>query len=289
MPRHPRIHAANLLYHIIARGNNRQEIFLEKKDYKKFLEFLQKKKERYPFKLYGYVLMPNHFHLLMEVKEEPTSRIMQSILTSYTKYFNYVHKRKGHLFQGRYKAIMCDRELYFLELVRYIHLNPVRSKLVETPKEWKWSGHLEYTGEIRRNLIDFELIRGVFGEGQRGYEKYIKFLEDSGGREYKKEYHPKDIEPFLGNEEFVLKMSLRKKEERKKEVNLEKILSEISKEKKINPELIKGKIRIKEISEARTEFIRRSILEYGNSQASVARYLQCDQGYISKVIRNKSS
>src|SRR3990170_3468527 len=143
MPRHPRIHASGLLFHVIARGNNGQKVFLGPADYEAFSNCLRNVRNRYPHYVYAYVLMPNHFHLLMEVSDAPTARIMQSLLTGYVRGFNRTHGRKGHLFQGRYKAIVCERDSYLLELVRYIHLNPVRAGLVRRPGEWKWSGYSE--------------------------------------------------------------------------------------------------------------------------------------------------
>lgn len=286
MPRHPRIHSADLLYHLIARGNNGQEIFLDKGDYEKFLSLLKNTKEKYPFKLYSYVLMPNHFHLLLEVRYRPTSRIMQSLLTGYSRYFNKEHRKRGHLFQGRYKGIICEKENYFLELVSYIHLNPVRAKLVNSPQEWKWSGHQEYIGETKRKLIDFGLIRGIFGEGGKGYQKYRKFLEDKLGKEHQEEYYPGDIKPFLGSEEFISQLEKEPKQvklgERK---SLEQVLEEVSKKEGIRPENLRQKLRTKEIAKTRIKFIQKSTLENGHSQADVARFLNCNQAYISRVIR----
>lgn len=288
MPRHPRIHAPNLLYHITARGNNRQGIFKEKEDFKKFLEYLSKTKKRYPFKLYAYVLMPNHFHLLAEEKKDTTSRIMQSLLTTYSRYFNYTHKRTGHLFQGRYKAFICEKENYFFELIRYIHLNPIRANLARNLNEWEWSGHREYTGETKRGLIDFGLIRGVFGEGEKGYKKYTKFLEDGTGVNYRREYHPKDIEPFIGPEDFILKLSVvnRPEKSEKREKDLTKILEKVSEDMKIEAQLIKSKKRCFAVSKARKSFIRESVLDNGHSQKSVARFLNCDEGYITRIVRD---
>jgi REP element-mobilizing transposase RayT len=126
MPRHPRVHAEGLLYHVMARGNDGQKIFLRQSDYQAFVEALRTVRQRYPFSLYAYVLMSSHFHLLLEVHRFPTARILQSLLTGYVRRFNKIHHRRGHLFEGRYKAIVCDRDSYLLELVRYIQLNPVR-------------------------------------------------------------------------------------------------------------------------------------------------------------------
>jgi len=103
--------------------------------------------------------MSNHFHLLLEVQQSPTGRVLQSLLTGYARRFNRAHRHRGHLFQGRYKAIVCDRESYLLELVRYIHLNPVRVKVVKRPGDWRWSGRGEYLGNENRGLIDAGPVR----------------------------------------------------------------------------------------------------------------------------------
>ena len=97
--------------------------------------------------------MPNHFHLLLEVRESPTARIMQSLLTGYVRRFNRIHRHKGHLFQGRYKAIACGQDSYLLELVCYIHLNPLRAKMVTQPGQWQWTGHGEYLRTNNCGLI----------------------------------------------------------------------------------------------------------------------------------------
>ena len=128
MARKPRIEFPGAFYHIIVRGNNRQKIFADDEDYKYFLGRLNHYKERFKFVLFAYVLMPNHIHLLLETGEVPLSRIMQSLQFTYTQKFNRRHKKVGHLFQGRYKAILCQKESYLLELIRYIVLNPVRAR-----------------------------------------------------------------------------------------------------------------------------------------------------------------
>ena len=173
MPRHPRVHASGLLYHVMARGNNVQKIFSQAKDYKVFLEQLREARRRYPFYLYAYVLMPNHFHLLLEVMEWPTARIMQSLLTGYVRRFNRKYRRKGHLFQGRYKAIVCDRDSYLLALVRYIHLNPLRARLVRRPADWQWRGHGEYLGTSKNRLIDAGAVMEEFKTPIR-YQAFVR-------------------------------------------------------------------------------------------------------------------
>ena len=124
MARRPRVEFAGGLYHVICRGNQQQAISRSDADRKYYLESLERYRQRYGFKVYAYVLMSNHVHLLLVTGEVPLSRIIQRLQLRYTGYFNRKYNKVGHLFQGRYKAILCDRDAYLLELVRYLHLNP---------------------------------------------------------------------------------------------------------------------------------------------------------------------
>ncbi len=125
MARRPRLFAPGLLYHVMVRGNQRQKTFLKEQDYQVYLERVAKYRKRCDAVLYAYCLMPNHVHLLLETSREPLAKFMQGLQQSYTQYFNRTHHKVGHLFQGRYKALVCEKERYLLALIRYIHLNPV--------------------------------------------------------------------------------------------------------------------------------------------------------------------
>jgi REP element-mobilizing transposase RayT len=132
MARQLRIEYEGAFYHVTSRGNQREKIFWDDKDMEEFKRILKRTKERYGFLLHDYALMGNHYHFLMETPHANLKQIMQNINTSYTVYINKRHKRFGHLFQGRYKAFIVDKESYLLKLSRYIHLNPVRAWIVET-------------------------------------------------------------------------------------------------------------------------------------------------------------
>jgi len=169
-----------------------QKIFLGQSDYQAFIEALRIVRQRYPFSLYAYVLMSNHFHLLLEVDRFSTARILQSLLTGYVRRFNRSHRRRGHLFEGRYKAIVCDRDSYLLELVRYIHLNPVRAEMVKRAGEWRWSGHREYLGKEKSGLIDSRPVMEEF----RTAARYEAFIREGAKVNYRAEWHPGDGAPF---------------------------------------------------------------------------------------------
>jgi putative transposase len=135
MPRIARGLAGGEIYHVINRGNRRTEVFHNIKDYEKFIELMEVAKKMTNVKLYSFVLMPNHFHFIIEPNEaEDLSKYMQWLLTSYVRYYNKTYKTSGHLWQGRYKSFIVQRDNYFLTLLNYVEQNPQRAKL----KQWKF-------------------------------------------------------------------------------------------------------------------------------------------------------
>ena len=282
MPRHPRVHAEGLLYHVIARGNNGQKIFLRETDYEAFLEALRVVRKRYPFYLYAYVLMSNHFHLLLEVQRYSTARILQSLLTGYVRRFNRIHRRKGHLFQGRYKAILCDRDSYLMELVRYIHLNPVRANLVKRPAEWRWSGHGEYLGKQKRGLID----PGPVIEELRSPARYEQFIREGVKESYRAEWHPGEQAPFLGPEKFVKRMAKEKlPSPASRRIPLGEIIKKLATQARIEPKALRRKGRMARIVEARDRFIRAAVFEEGYLASEVAGFLSCHPSNVSRALQ----
>ncbi|MDF0651745.1 MAG: transposase [Nitrospira sp.] len=134
MARRPRVFAPHILYHVIVRGNQRHATFRTPSDYQAYLERLARYRQSCRVRLWAYCLMPNHVHLLVKSTNEPLATFMQRLQQSYTQYFNRTHRTVGHLFQGRYKAIVCEKDRYLLALIRYLHLNPGRAKLVKQPR-----------------------------------------------------------------------------------------------------------------------------------------------------------
>lgn len=203
MARKPRIEFPGAFYHVITRGNNRQRIFADEEDYRSFLERLDFYKERFKFILYAYVLMPNHVHLLIETGEAPLSRIMQALQFTYTQKFNRRHKKVGHLFQGRYKAILCQKESYLLELIRYIAQNPVRAGLVKRPIDWKWSSFHDLVRLKGKHVVSMDDVLGLFGSrpaiAARAMQRYVEGGEAGHNETY---YRLKD-QRILGDDDFA--------------------------------------------------------------------------------------
>lgn len=147
--------ADNIIYHVINRGNGRQEIFHKDKDYEAFLKLMNEAKRRYSVKLFAYCLMPNHFHMvLMPERGRELSRWMQWLMTSHVRRYHKHYGSSGHVWQGRFKSFMVQEDVHLLMVLRYIEGNPVRAKMVSSAKEWKWSSHGEVIGMRERKLID---------------------------------------------------------------------------------------------------------------------------------------
>lgn len=184
MPRSPRVSFENAFFHVFNRGVAYQQIFLDDKDYEKFLKRLVelKAKNRYDHAIYAYVLMPNHFHLLIQTKTTPISKVMTSLLTSYSMYFNRKYKRVGTLFQNRFKSILCDKDSYFLGASRYIHLNPIEGGLTRNLKDYPWSSYQELFGNSRFSLVDSLGVVRLIGETEKEKQQYHQFILEGIGK-----------------------------------------------------------------------------------------------------------
>jgi REP element-mobilizing transposase RayT len=172
MARRRRILGPGLLYHVVARGNRRETVFPSPSDYESYLHQLVAYRTRYAVNLYGYCLMPNHVHLLVRTAEVSLDRFMQGVQQSYTQRFNDRHGLVGHVFQGRYKAFLCETDEYLLTLVRYVHQNPVRAGLARCADDYPYSGHHAYAAGVATELVDPTFVLTLVG-GPSGYERLI--------------------------------------------------------------------------------------------------------------------
>jgi REP element-mobilizing transposase RayT len=172
MARPPRVFGPGLLYHVVARGNRREAVFLGHGDYKTYLCRLAVYRARYEVTVHAYCLMPNHVHLVLGTAEAPLDRFMQSLQQSYTQRFNRRYGLTGHVFQGRYKAMLCQTDEYLMTLVRYVHQNPVRAGLAARAADYPYSGHHVYLAEQATDLVDPTFVLRLVG-GVHGYLRLI--------------------------------------------------------------------------------------------------------------------
>ncbi|MDD4754303.1 MAG: transposase, partial [Desulfitobacteriaceae bacterium] len=230
MARQPRIHYYGAVYHVITRGNNKENIFHDPVDKEKYLSLIENYKSKYNFLLYSFVLMPNHVHMLVEVKHDPLSKIMQGIQLSYTQYFNRKYSRVGHVFQQRYQAILCAKDENLPTVIKYIHENPVRTGLTNTP-DYRWSSHLYYLKEDS-TPIDTELpLRLLHRHPEIAHKKYHELM-------YRIPFDALGVTNIYEMPKNISVSTNEKKEPARKisKVSLEDILTLVAKETKITKE-----------------------------------------------------
>ncbi|MBC8433633.1 MAG: transposase [Desulfobacterales bacterium] len=181
MPRKARIDAPGALHHIICRGIENGDIFTDNADRNNFLDRLGNILSETKTPCFAWALIPNHFHLLLRTANVPIATVMKRLLTGYAVSFNRRHHRSGHLFQNRYKSILCQEDLYLMELVRYIHLNPLRANLVSKMNQlnrYPYSGHSTLTGYKKKPWQDVEYVLSLFGKRvSTCRKKYRRFVE----------------------------------------------------------------------------------------------------------------
>lgn len=204
MGRPLRIEYPGALYHVTSRGNEKKNIFLDKADRDKFLQILQEYHTRHGMVIHAYVLMDNHYHLLLETPRGNLLKVMHGINSRYTGYFNRKYQRVGHLFQGRYRALLVEKDQYLLSLSRYIHLNPMRAGIARRPEEYPYSSYGAYIGRrSREDWMQYDPVLSQFGRNRKGAEEnYRKYVSEA---DQENENPLRDLfgQTILGGEAFL--------------------------------------------------------------------------------------
>lgn len=253
MARKPRIHIPGGLYHVLLRGNGGQEIFFEDPDRYRLYLLIQEGVERYSYRVHAFCCMPNHLHLAIQVAEVPLSKIMQNLSFRYTRWINQRRKRLGHLFQGRYKAILVNQDQYLLELVRYIHLNPVRAKLVTQPAAYQWSSHRAYLGKADLSWLTTDWVLSQFGTriaiARRRYDQFVtEGMEERHREEF---YQGLENTRILGEDRFIEEVLRKANVTYKSPPTLGVLIQQVCQTYGMRPEELSSPGRTQERAEAR--------------------------------------
>jgi len=206
MPRQKRFFLPGSIYHIIARGNKKEKIFLEEKDFEFFLFLLQKNWEKKPLKIFAFSLLSNHFHIIAQASEQPLSKYFQPVLTTYAIYFNRKYQKTGHVFEDRFKSFLIESDDYLFEAFRYVLLNPLRAGLTKSLSTYPY-GSLYYFINQQKALpfMDFSLFTNICPNGIENLQPLMNFLAESLAQD---EFWPEDLE---GNLRFFHLQYLAKK------------------------------------------------------------------------------
>jgi len=282
MARPLRIEYDEALYHVTSRGNEKKTIFKDDADRNIFLDILYKVNKRYNWICYGYCLMDNHYHLVIETPDGKLSRGMRQLNGVYTQIFNKRHERVGHIFQGRYKAILIQKESHLLEVCRYVVLNPVRAKAAKSIEDWEWSSYRATAGKDKSHpCLTTDWILGQFAKQKKTAEKkYKEFVEAEIGE--KGIWEDVKGQSILGSDEFVKKLigyvkgyeDIKEIPKSQRYINRPALKEIFNKEKLLNK-----KDRNKQIKEA--------VNRYSYSQKEVADYLGLYYTTISRIVNDK--
>jgi putative transposase len=307
MPRKSRIDAAGALHHVMVRGIERGAVFQNDTDRNHFLERLKEILNDTNTICYAWALIPNHFHLLLRTGLVPISTVMRRLLTGYALWYNRKHSRHGHVFQNRFKSILCQEEAYLLELVRYIHLNPIRARLVENLDDlgcYAYSGHSALMGRANNPWQDTDWVLRMFGKNiasaRQAYKAFVEegifqgrrmdlagggLLRSAGGWEGVKalreeKIYQKNDERILGDGDFVRGILALAEEAMEKRyalrsrgVDLEAIASRVSEVLGLKPEEVWASGKYRRIVEARSLLCYWAVRELGVPMSSLARKL----------------
>jgi len=279
MARPLRIEYDGALYHVTSRGNARKPIYKDDDDRLAFLDILSKTARRFNWLCHAYCLMNNHYHLVIETPDGNLSKGMRQINGIYTQYFNIRHNRPGHIFQGRYKAILIQKESHLLEVSRYVVLNPVRARAVGKPEEWRWSSYRGTVGREKPHpCLTTDWILGQFASRRgKAQEKYKEFVEAGLSRDRLME--KVKAQSILGDDDFVEKLIgyVRGYQDIREIPRSQRYI----KRPKLD-ELFDMKARSNK--EKRNKKIIEAIEAYGYSQRSVADHLGLHYSTISRLI-----
>ncbi len=282
MTRPLRIEYAGAVYHITSRGNEKKAVFKDDQDRINFLNTLQHVNKRYNWFCHAYCMMDNHYHLLIETPDGNLSLGMRQLNGVYTQLFNKRHQRTGHLFQGRYKSILIQKDSHLLEVCRYVVLNPVRARMVERPEVWQWSSYSATAGRESPPCLTTDWILGQFSRKRaKAEQEYRQFVEWGIGKETI--WREVKGQSILGEDDFVegLISHIKKHQDVPEIPKSHRYVNRLPLDKIFPKNVIldKGK-RDKKIIEA--------VQKYGYTQQQIAAHLNMHYSTISNLVRGKA-
>ena len=318
MPRQARLDSPGTLHHIIVRGIEKRRIVDDRWDREKFVSRMGQVASDTETVIYAWALMTNHAHILLRSGAHGLSRFMRRFLTGYAITYNRRHKRYGHLFQNRYKSIVCDEDAYFRELVRYIHLNPIRAKVVKTMSEldrYRWCGHSVVMGRMKHEWQDRDYVLSWFGEkegeARRAYRQYVEegvgqgrrpelvgggLIRSMGGwsQVLSMRRHNERVltdERILGSGDFVDRI-IREADQRaeyqfvgnKIREKAAEFIEQVCKKENINAKELRMGAKRGRIGQVRSQIAYQLVEDYGVPLAEIARQLGVTTSAISKAI-----
>jgi len=280
MTRPLRIEFPGAIYHVTSRGNARRKIFLDDADREAFLTTLAWVVERFKWICHAYCLMDNHFHLMIETPEPNLSRGMRQLNGVYTQSFNRRHRKVGHVFQGRFKAILVERDSYLLELARYVVLNPVRAKMVKVPDDYAWSSYRATLGLAPvAGGLSIDWLLGQFAKTKAvARQRYQTFVQAGLGQP--SPWKELKGQVILGSEAFVEKI--------RPQLKATEMVAEIPKrQRRLHRPGLKKLLAGLDSKEARNQAMASAYLEHGYTLTEIGREVHLHYATVSRIIKSR--
>jgi putative transposase len=283
MPRLPRLHAPGAVYHVTARGNHRNDIFFKHADRQLLDDIMAHALERTGARIHAYCWMTNHLHLLVQVADQPLGRFMQRVGTRFARAIQKELSTTGHLFENRYHALLVDVDSYFLELLRYIHLNPVRARIVTSPEQYRWSSHRVYLGKTTQSWVHTEFGLRLFAqEENRARSLYRAFIEERIDAQHPLDAHPLERR-VLGDDSFLNRLSIPTLK-RLPRRTLEDVIAEICATYNVTDAQLRSSNQHRKLTQARALIAIRAIEEQIATLSEVARHLNRSASALSRAM-----
>ncbi len=283
MARPLRIEYPGAVYHITSRGNEKKAVYRDDQDRKNFLSMLYGVNKRYNWICHAYCLMDNHYHLLIETPDGNLSIGMRQLNGIYTQVFNNRHERTGHLFQGRYKAILVQKDSHLLEVCRYVALNPVRAGMINAPENWTWSSYCSTAGKEKAHpCLSTEWILAQFsGKRGRAEEEYRRFVQWGIGKE--SIWLEVKGQAILGEGEFVKSLAdyLKRYREVPEIPKSQRYVNRPGLEEILQENVLRDRRK-------RNRKIAEAVFNHGYRQSEIARHLGMHYSTISNLLREKA-
>jgi REP element-mobilizing transposase RayT len=272
MARKPRIHFEGALYHIYSRGNSGKDVFIDNEDKRFILALVLDMKRHRELICHAYCVMTNHIHLLIQVGKYSASRVMQHILSRYAQRFNLKYNTFGHVFQGRPGMLLCQNDSYLLELLRYIHLNPVEAGLVDSPEAWPWSSHRCFAFGLEDPIVDRAWALSLFNTNVAAAEAEYRSFVAAGNT------------PGFAP---ILVPSQRPAEPPCQVGNLQELAERIIAPSPISMEQLRGSAQVRSITRVRHDLIAHA-WRAGFTSTEISRFLGCSTAGVAQVLKRKS-
>lgn len=286
MARRPRLHVPGGLYHVTLRGNHRLPIFAQESDRDRLDSIVADASSRDSVTVHAYCWMTNHVHALLEVASEPLGRFMQRVASQYARFLQRRHETTGHLFERRYHAVLVDTERYLLDLVRYIHLNPVRGGLAADPADYPWSSHRDYLGRAQRPWVHQLRVLGMLARDlPTARTVYARFVAAGLGAEIRSPLDASESADrrVLGSREFIERLPVALPPPAPR-VTLEQLIERACAESGQDLGRLRSAARSPELCALRAEIARRAVEERIATRSDVARALGRSVSAISQAL-----